>query len=261
MSSPILVTGGTGRLGRHVVPRLLGAGYAVRALSRNPGEPADGVTPMAGDLSTGEGVAEALAGVDVVLHLAGGPKGDGDKARTLVEAAKESGAPHLVYISVVGAERVPVVSRFDRMAFGYFAGKRAAELVIEQSGLPYTTLRATQFHDLVLATVQGMAKLPVVPVPTSRFQPVETEEVAERMVELALGGPAGLVAEMGGPVTYSLRDLVRGYLVATHKHRLTVPVRLPGGAARAVRGGAIVARGDASGKRTWEEFLAARAAS
>jgi uncharacterized protein YbjT (DUF2867 family) len=127
------------------------------------------------------------------------------------------------------------------------------------SGLPYTTLRATQFHDLILMVAQQLAKLPVIPAPAGfRFQPVDTAEVAARLTELALGKPAGLVPDMGGPRVYPVADLLRGYLRATHRHRPIVPLRLPGKAARAVRAGAVLAPGPAAGHRTWEDFLAER---
>jgi uncharacterized protein YbjT (DUF2867 family) len=120
---------------------------------------------------------------------------------------------HLVNISVVGADRVPVVSGVDRMMFGYFARKLEAEQVIAASDVPWTTLRATQFHDLTLTTVRGMAKMPVVPVPSGFcFQPVDTGEVAARLVELALGTPAGLVPDLAGPRVYEMADLLRSYL-------------------------------------------------
>jgi uncharacterized protein YbjT (DUF2867 family) len=196
MTSPILVTGGTGTLGRHVVPRLRDAGRDVRVLSRHRHPPGDGVTYVTGDLAAGEGAQAAVAGVGTVVHLAGSAKGDEDKARNLVRAASRAGVRHLVYISVVGADRIPVASGVDRAMFGYFAAKRAAEQVVADSGLPWTTLRATQFHDLVLTVARQLAKLPVVPVPAGfRFQPVDPGEVAARLVELTLGPPAGLVAE------------------------------------------------------------------
>jgi uncharacterized protein YbjT (DUF2867 family) len=123
--------------------------------------------------------------------------------------------------------------------FGYFASKLAAEQVIAGSGLGWTTLRATQFHDLALLTVRQLARLPVVPVPAGwRFQPVDAGEVADRLVELGLGAPAGLVADVGGPRIYELAELVRSYLRATHRHRPILPIRTPGRAARAVRAGA-----------------------
>ena len=105
-----------------------------------------------------------------------------------MRAASRAGMRHLVYISVVGADRIPVASGIDRAMFGYFASKLAAEQIVADSGLPWTTLRATQFHDLILMTVQQMARLPVIPVPAGfRFQPIDAGEVATRLVELALG--------------------------------------------------------------------------
>jgi uncharacterized protein YbjT (DUF2867 family) len=143
--------------------------------------------------------------------------------------------------------------------FGYFASKLAAERVIAESGLPWTTLRATQFHELMLTTARQMARLPVVPVPSGfRVQPIDAGEVAARLVELALGTPAGLVPDLAGPKVHGMADLVRGYLRARRKHRLLVPVRLPGKAAHAYRAGANLAPERAVGRRTWEAFLAAR---
>jgi uncharacterized protein YbjT (DUF2867 family) len=232
MTSPILVTGGTGTLGRHVVPRLRDAGCDVRVLSRRNHPSGDAVEFLPGDLATGEGIEAAVAGVGTVLHCAGSSKGDEDMTRNLVRAASRAGVRHLVYISVVGADRIPIVSGVDRAMFGYFGSKLAAERTVADSGLPWTTLRATQFHDLLLAVTEQLAKLPVIPIPAGfRFQPVDAGEVAARLVELTLGEPAGLVPDLAGPRVYGVADLVRGYLRARRKHRLLVPVRLPGKAA------------------------------
>jgi uncharacterized protein YbjT (DUF2867 family) len=259
MTAPILVTGGTGTLGRRVVSRLRKAGREVRVLSRHVHQAADGIEYVTGDLLAGEGIDSAVDGADVIVHCAGSNKGDDDATRNLVVAASRAGSPHLVYISVVGAERIPLVSGIDRTMFGYFGYKLAAERVVATSGLPWTTLRATQFYDLILMVAEKMAKLPVIPVPAGiRFQPVETDEVAARLVELALGAPAGLVPDIAGPRVYSMSDLLRGYLRARGKYRPMVPVRMPGRAARAVRHGANLAPDRAVGTRTWEAFLAAR---
>jgi uncharacterized protein YbjT (DUF2867 family) len=255
---PILVTGGTGTLGRRVVPLLQDAGATLRVLSREPREAEKGIEFVAGDLATGEGVEAAVQDVETILHLAGSNKGDGEKALNLVRAASGAGTRHLVYISVVGADRVPVASGVDRVMFGYFEGKLAGERAVAESGVPWTTLRATQFHDLLLTTVRAMAKLPIIPVPSGfRVQPVDTGEVAERLVELTLGAPAGLVPDIAGPRTYRMADAVRGYLKAGDKHRALVPLRLPGQGARAFRAGANLAPERAIGRRTWEDFLAA----
>src|SRR5207249_9230036 len=107
-----------------------------------------------------------------------------------------------------------------------------------------------------------MARLPVIPVPAGfRFQPVDAGDVAARLVELALGPPAGLVPDLAGPRVYGLAELLRGYLRARRKHRPIVPVRVPGKAARAIRAGANLAPDRAVGRRTWEEFLAERVRS
>jgi uncharacterized protein YbjT (DUF2867 family) len=259
MSSTILVTGGTGTLGRLVVPRLRDDGGKVRVLSRRGREAAEGIEFVAGDLDTGEGVDAAVAGTEIIVHCAGSQKGDGDKARTLVRAASRAGTPHLVNISVVGADRIPLASGIDRAMFGYFGAKLDAERVIADSGLPWTTLRASQFYDLILTLARQMARLPVIPVPAGvKFQPVDADEVAARLAELALAPPAGLAPDMAGPRVYPMAELLRGYLRAVGKRRPLVPVRLPGQAARAVRAGANLAPERAVGRRTWEEFLAER---
>jgi uncharacterized protein YbjT (DUF2867 family) len=257
MTSPILLTGGTGTLGRLVAPLLREAGRPVRVLSRHGGEPRDGIERVTGDLATGDGLDAAVAGVETIVHCAGSAKGDDDKTRNLVRAAARAGAPHLVYISVVGADRVPVVGRVDRAMFGYFEAKRAAERIVAESGMPWTILRATQFHELTLTTARQMARLPVIPVPAGvRFQPVAASEVATRLAELALDEPAGLVPDLAGPRVYEMDELIRSYLRASHRRRLLMPVRLPGTAARAVRAGANLAPDRAVGRRTWEDHLA-----
>ena len=258
-SGPILVTGGTGTLGRLVVPRLRDHCRDIRVLSRHSHASEDGIEYVTGDLATGAGIEAAVKGAEIIVHCAGSSKGDEDKALNLVREASRAGTRHLVYISVVGADRIPVVSAVDRAMFGYFASKLAAERVVADSGLPWTTLRATQFHDLLLTVAQQLAKLPLMPLPSGfRVQPVDAGEVADRLAELALGPPAGLVPDMGGPRVYGMADLLREYLRARGKRRMMVPVRLPGKAARAFRAGANLAPEQAVGRRTWEEFLAER---
>jgi uncharacterized protein YbjT (DUF2867 family) len=259
MTSPILLTGGTGTLGRLVAPLLQAAGAQVRILTRQRLQPTDGISYVTGDLDTGEGVEAAAAGIATIVHCAGSAKADHIKARHLVAAAPA--ASHLVYISVVGADRVPVVTAVDRAMFGYFAAKREAESVVAGSGVPWTTLRATQFYDLILLVVRQLAKLPVIPVPAGfRFQPVDTAEVARRLVELALGQPQGLVPDIAGPQAYGLDELVRSYLRAVGRRRLMLRLPVPGRAARAIRAGANLAPESAVGQRTWDDFLRAATA-
>ncbi len=259
-SGLIVVTGGTGGLGRRVVARLRDQGRNVRVLSRHPGDSQEGVEYMAGDLVTNQGVEAAISGAEIVVHCAGVGKikEDTAQAQNLVVAAKRGGVRHLVGISVVGAERVPIRSAVDRSMFAYFASQRAKERVIEQSGLPWTNLRATQFYDgFILVMVRAMAKMPIVPLPAgTRFQPVDADEVADALAELALGAPAGQVPDIAGPKIYDAESLVRSYLVAIGKQRRILKIRMPGAAAAAIRDGANLAPDRAVGRRTWEEFLA-----
>ncbi|MGW6444398.1 SDR family oxidoreductase [Lentzea sp. NPDC055074] len=231
----IVVTGGTGTLGRHVVPLLRSAGADVTVLSRH----GDIACDLLGEVPAIE--------ADVVVHLAGGQKGDDVATRNLLAACR--GVRHLVHISVIGADTVPLA---------WLRTKLACEEAVEASGVPFTILRAAQFHDLTLTVVRGLAKLPVVPVPGMRLQPVDVRDVAARLVELALGRPAGRVADLAGPAVYEMRQLVRDYLTTAGKRRFTVPVRLPGKAGKAYRGGQNLTLDGDHGTRTWEEFLAGR---
>ncbi|MFF7991532.1 SDR family oxidoreductase [Kitasatospora xanthocidica] len=255
----MLVTGGTGTLGRQVLPLLRAAGRPVRVLSRQERAAADGVTYARGDLlgDPAEAAARldaAMAGVHTVLHLAGGPKGDDAATRLVVDAARRAGVRHLVYISVIGADRIPL---------GYFRAKLGAEEAVAGSGLPYTVLRAAQFHDLAFTVVEKMAKLPVVPAPGGvRWQPVDVREVAARLVELALGEPAGAVPDLAGPTVYEMGELTRRYLEAQGRSRRQLPVRVPGKVGRAYRAGDnLTLTGAEHGRRTWEEYLAERLAA
>ncbi|MEU3978741.1 NAD(P)H-binding protein [Streptomyces sp. NPDC026672] len=249
--TPILVTGGTGTLGGHVVPLLRAAGHDVRVLSRHARPSADGVHQVTGDLLSGDGVEAAVAGTTTVLHLAGGPKGDDVATRNLVRAATAAGVRHLVYISVVGADRVPLA---------WLRAKLEAERAVAGSGIPWTTLRAAQFHDLALTMVEKMTLLPVLPVPGGlRLQPVDAREVATRMAELTLGEPSGPVPDLTGPRVYDIRALAAPYLRLRGKRRPALPVRIPGKAGRAYRAGANLTLKDADqGKHTWEDFLEER---
>ncbi|MFD8594165.1 SDR family oxidoreductase [Kitasatospora sp. NPDC059646] len=241
----ILVTGGTGTLGTLVVPRLLAAGRTVRVLSRHDRPAADGVRYVRGDLVAGTGLTGALDGVDTVLHLAGGAKGDDTAARHLADAmARAGGVRHVVMVSVIGADTMPL---------GWFRAKRDAERAVADSGVPWTVLRAAQFHTLVRTMAGKLTRFPVVPDPRGlRFEPVDPREVADRLVALALGAPAGLVPDLAGPRTYTFAELLR-----TVRPRPALPLPLAGRVGRAYRDGENLAGENATrGARTWEEFLA-----
>ena len=244
----ILVTGGTGVLGSKVVERLHSEGIEPRILSHSnrPGT-------IRGDLLTGEGLEAAVRGVDTIVHCASSPfrkarQTDVEGTKRLLAVAAGTGVSHLVYTSIVGIDRV--------QSYPYYRVKLETERVIEGSPVPHTILRATQFYDLVLMAVRALARLPVVPVPKGLVgQPIDTGEVADRMVELALGAPAGRVPDVGGPEVRLIGDVVRTYLEVTRMRKKFLEFPLPGKTARAMRGGALTCPENRYGRIRWEEFL------
>ena len=246
---PILVTGGTGTLGRLVVARVREAGRPVRVLSRRARHAENDVEFVTGDLVKDDGIDAALEGVGTIIHCAGARKGDDVAARNLVQAARRlPRPPHLVFVSVIGADRVDL---------GYFRTKLAAEKAIAESGLPWTTLRAAQFYDLVLTSAKAAGRLPLVPAPSGfRVQPVDSGEVAGRLVELALSAPAGLVPDLAGPDQSTMADLFRSYLRATGRHRPVVQMWMP--KLGPIREGSLLVQDPAqpTGAATWDQFLA-----
>ncbi|MFF7165623.1 SDR family oxidoreductase [Streptomyces sp. NPDC008086] len=241
----ILVTGGTGTLGRLVTERLRADGHEVRVLSRH-------AQPYAVDLRKGGPALDAaMESVDTVVHCAtstGG--GDEEAAARLIAAARRAGVRHLVYISIVGVDRVP---------FGYYRSKLAVERLVEESGLGWTVLRATQFHDLLVRVLGMLAKSPVLLLPARvKDQPIEVAEVAARLAELALDDPAGRVDDMGGPEVRTFDSLARAYLQATGRRRVVLRVPLRGRAYDGFRSGGHLAPEHAVGKGTFEEHLGRR---
>ena len=244
----ILVTGGTGSLGSRVVDRLNEAGEDVRVMSRDR----RGNT-VRGDLLTGEGLEETVEGVTTIIHCASSPvfktrQVDVEGTERLLQVAARAGVSHFVFITIVGVDR--------NLYYPYYRHKHDAERVVERSGLPWTTLRATQFHEFLLRQLRLLEIGPVVLVPKGFvLQPIETGEVADRLVELALSAPAGRVPDVGGPEVKTFANLARSYQRVAGQRRRLVEVPLPGKTARTVRQGAQTSPQRRYGKTTWEEFL------
>jgi len=248
----ILVTGGAGHLGRLVVKHLSAAGYPVRGMSRraSPGEGWPGAEWKQADLKTGAGLAEAVQGMDVVVHLAalGNSMVDFEGTRRLLDAAREAGVSHVVFISIVGIDKVP------------WAGgkaKLASEDRISHSGIPWSILRATQFYYGIDFLLNFLTKLPLVAlVPTDwPLQPVAEEEVAGRLCEIVQAGPSGRLPDMGGPQVSASGELARIWLKQRGVHRAIIPIWLPGKMTRALRQGGNTCPQQAIGTVSWEAWL------
>jgi uncharacterized protein YbjT (DUF2867 family) len=250
VTGKVLVTGGTGTLGKAVVDRLLeqNAGE-IAVASRRPAPPA--AVPyqwVSVDYADPASVDAALAGIDVVIHCLNDQRAN-NPDRVLIDAARRVGTVRLVHISIVG---------IDDVALGYYRRKLDTERLIDESGVPYTILRTTQFHDLVATWCRQLSGLPVAVAPSVPLQPVEVREVAARMVELAAMAPAGRVADLGGPQVRPFGDLMRAYLTAKGTRKPVLPLALPGKLFRAVRDGQLLAPDHADGQVTFEDYLTAR---
>ena len=247
----VLVTGGTGTLGRAVVPLLVAAGHGVRVLSRraDPKVPS-GVQAFAGDVRTGSGVERAVAGCDVVIHAASNPRRqvketEVEGARHVAAAARGVEA-HLVYVSIVGV---------DRHRYFYYRAKYAAEHVVAESGARWSVLRATQFHDL-LDMVLGSGWF--IRTPELRFQPVAVDDVARRLVEVALGEPVGLAPDFAGPEVLGIEEIAAARQEI--RGRRTRLVRVPRfGFLRDFDNGLHLAPDHRAGATTWRDWLSSTA--
>jgi len=244
----VLVTGGTGRLGRLVVERMQTAGHEVRQMSRRGTGPGG----VRGDLATGFDLGTALSSAEVVVHAASDARGDFwqvDVAgtRRLVQAVDRDRLRHLVYVSIVGVDRIP---------FGYYHAKFAAEQVLLASRLPVTLLRVTQFHDFVDFLLSSARRGPVLPVPMGwRVRPVDVGEVAAHVAQVVGRPPSGGVVEYGGPEELAAADLARAWAAAKEPSAHVVATPIPGKLSAAVRDGAALPTSGERGRRTYAEHL------
>ncbi|HYP46228.1 MAG TPA: NAD(P)H-binding protein [Propionibacteriaceae bacterium] len=254
----VLVVGGTGGLGRLAVGELAARGHSVRVLSRQR-TPSTFSTPevqsVRGDLVSGEGVAAAVKGVDAVLDTVNANRSAGsvmvDGTRGLLAAAANSGVRHVVGIGIVGAEAIaPLVP--------YYRVKVAQEQVLRAGDVPWTLLRATQFHDFVASMVSGLARLPLLPVPGIRYQPVDRGEVAVALVDAVEGSPSGRLPDFGGPQALPWIDFARSWLRAQGRSQRVVNIPLPTKYGRRLREGALCNPDRAVGRLTFSDWAEAQ---
>jgi|SRR5579859_4212905 len=244
----IAIVGGTGTLGSLVAAELGQRGNDVRVLSRNtPGYRVD--------LTTGDGLEGALDGCDVVVDTSNNSSKRAAEilvggSRRLLDAERTARVGHHVCVSIVGCEQVPV---------GYFQAKAEQERVVEQGQVPWSTVRATQFHEYALAMFSAGARWGVLPVPGARLQTVACAEVAPVVADVATGTPRKERITVAGPEVTGARDLARTWRSVTGRRVALVPVAVPGKLGRALRGGALTtARPDVRGTVTFGDWLAAR---
>ncbi|CAN7222570.1 NAD(P)H-binding protein [Microbacterium maritypicum] len=244
----IAVAGGTGTVGRHTVEAVRTAGHDAVVLSRSQGV----------DLVTGRGLDDALAGADAVVDVASIETLKASAAiefftaatGNLVSAASNAGVGQVVLLSIVGIDRIP---------YDYYAGKIAQEKIVEASRVPWTILRATQFHEFA-EQVFARAKLgPVHIAPNARTQPVAASEVGARLAALAAADPQGRVRDFAGPREEQLSDMVRAFARRTGFRGWIPRLNVPGPQMAGMRAGHALPGPDADlGRQSFAEWLAAR---
>ncbi|WP_435124312.1 SDR family oxidoreductase [Halobaculum sp. D14] len=254
-----LVTGATGTLGMALRSRLRAAGHTVRAASRSPPDETDGdLDWVEFDVTEDTGIETALESVEVVIHAATAPQGDTaavdvQGTKRLLEAAEEADVEHFLYPSIVGIDDIP---------FSYYNHKRTAETAVEESDVPATIVRATQFHSFVAEMLGYVAKLPVWPLPTNmQIQPIAAGEVADVIVDHTTLSASGRVGPIGGPEIHSVGELARAYRDARSLCRPVIRFPIPDKTVRAFRAGHATCPDHLVGTVTWAEWLAERHAN
>jgi uncharacterized protein YbjT (DUF2867 family) len=260
----VLVTGGTGHLGRRVVELLLRDGHRVRVLARHPGGDRE-VSWIEGDLATGEGITEAVAGVDSIVHAAThSPAAQRGrfKARDLVRSptdvdirgtdalvrtAAHAGVEHIVHVSIVGLERT---SRLP-----YSRVKRRAEGFVRSGGVPWSIVRSTPFYWLLERLLDDAARRRTVTLPRNvRMQCVDSDEFARFVVDCVSDGQRGDRMDFAGPEALTVREMAEQYMAARGVEKRIREIGLPERAERAMTTGNTSPSGH-RGTTTWAEWL------
>jgi uncharacterized protein YbjT (DUF2867 family) len=234
----VAIVGGTGTVGAEAARELEHRGHSVRVLSRHAQE-------HAVDLRDGSGLAAALDGVDAVVNAANGNrKVLVDGTARLLSAAKAAGARHYVGVSIVG---------IDRVGGRYYKAKLAQEDLIERSGVPWTIVRATQFHPFMARIFAASAKLGIVPCLKFPMQPVDPREVGRVLAETAEAEPSLAIAQFAGPEVLCACELAQHWRRRTGSHAIPVPLPVT----RALRSGGLTNPNARRGSVTFDEWLEA----
>ena len=245
----IAIAGGTGLVGTMAVERAEAAGHRVTVLARARGT----------DLVADHGLGKALDGIEAVVDVTNVTTLSAKRSTrffsavttNLLAAGHGAGVRHHVVLSIVGVDRAP---------YGYYAGKWAQERLVEVGPVPWTILRATQFHEMAVIAYESAGLGPLHLAPRMRTRPVAAREVAQHIVDLVAGEPAGRVLEFAGPQEESLVEMIRAYALAAGSRSWIPAVSLPGALGRAQRDGTLLPGTDAVvGSQTFDDWIRALA--
>lgn len=238
------VLGGTGTAGREVTAELRRRGHEAIALSRSA--PAEG-PHRAVDITKDAGLEAAMEGLDAVVDVVSGPpEVTVDGVTRALRAARAAGAGHWLSLSVVGAGEVP---------FAYHRTMGAREAVVRPAEVPWSIVRATQFHTLLGMVFSATARRRVLPLLRVPIQPVDVREVAVALADRVEAGPSGAATDFAGPRIERLDELALAWARAHDVRALRVRVPAVGAALRAVRDGGLVSRGAPHGETAFADWL------
>lgn len=253
----LLVAGGTGQAGSAVVREALARGFEVRSLSRRvppSGQALDGVVYVSADAATGEGLAAALDGVDVVVDALEGRRGKAQKrfaeaGQRLLAASQGSGVKRAVMLSIAQCDQLPL---------GYYRSKAQKELVYGEAKLPTAIVRAAQFHSLVDSIFRSTQRLRIVPsVRSARLQPIDVRDAARALVDAASEEFSGhSLRTVGGPEIRPLREFAEQWREATGSPARILEFPVPGNVGRYFSEGRNIAPGSGFGTITFGQWLA-----
>lgn len=255
MNTEILVTGASGNLGTHLLKILDRENMSYQSTTRKKIEINNNNYNklVFFDIITGEGIEDACRGKQIIFHLASStkkPYGKGDVwgTKKLVLAAQKNNIEHFIFISIVGIEKVPL---------NYYRYKLEAEEVIKQSGIPYTILRTTQFHELIDMLMQNFLKYPIGVLPMkAKNQPIETRIVAEELYKISQKKPLNGILNLGGVEVLNFKQMAKKWQQATGKKRIIIPIPIVGKFLSSVKDGDLTCpEKKANQTCTWDEYL------
>lgn len=240
----IAIVGGTGTLGRHLVEEVRKRGHEARALSRRSQQ-----YPV--DLITGAGLEAALEGCDAIIDASNSSSKAADVlvegSRRLLAAEKLAGVSHHICVSIVGCDIIPM---------GYYRIKTEQERIVEHGDVPWSIVRATQFHSFVTNVFEQAGRWGIMPMMRMPIQSIAEEEAAAAVVDIAIGKPRRSKINVAGPEIVDARDLARIWKRAAGRRALKLPIPLPGKLGKALRAGSLTCQQpDSRGTQTFEQSL------
>jgi uncharacterized protein YbjT (DUF2867 family) len=250
----ILITGGTGALGTDLIARLAQTPHTIRITSRKP-KPADARTEWAQvDFETQIGFSEALRDVDVVVHCMtsslNSEKADVIGTQRFLADVKQAKVKNFIFISIVGTDRIP---------YSYYQHKVIVEKAIKESGVPYSIVRAAQFHgfiDMLLGLTKKLWWMPILPLPTNwQFQTIDTRDVATYLMPFIEKDATGRIDNVAGPQMLRLGEMARQWRDIQGSHKPIVRLPLFGKVAHGFDQGYNTAPDKAYGSITWADYL------